>query len=93
MENYDNTVINDKSQKCQPEFDVRKNRKFLKKEMQINCPKCGFNNIRKKVIDEGNKNINVKIVDLAWGQNKLQARFDQGYSPSSLSIIGSLSRA
>ena len=31
--------------------------------------------------------------DLAWGQNKLQARFDQGYSPSSLSIIGSLSRA
>ena len=32
-------------------------------------------------------------LQLAWGQNKLQARFDQGYSPSSLSIIGSLSRA
>ncbi|MEL4895559.1 hypothetical protein [Crocosphaera sp. Alani8] len=30
---------------------------------------------------------------LAWGQKKLQARFNQGYSPSPLSIIGTFSRA
>ncbi len=32
-------------------------------------------------------------MNLAWGQKKLQARFNQGYSPSPLSIIGTFSRA